>query len=79
MPAPCRVRIAGRGGGRRASVWIGVIAVVASLSAIFVDATTNALGLAGYYGLAAVALLAIGTGLGPLLHEPADGGGPPAT
>ena len=64
---------------RRASVWIGVIAVVASLSAIFVDATTNALGLAGYYGLAAVALLAIGTGLGTLLHEPADGGGPPAT
>jgi hypothetical protein len=60
------------GNGRRAGVWIGVIAVVVSLSAVFVDATSNDLGLAGYYALGAVALLAIGTGIRPMLHEPVD-------
>ncbi|HEY6317950.1 MAG TPA: hypothetical protein VI462_08710 [Acidimicrobiia bacterium] len=70
--------IGGHGPGRRASVWIGVIAVVASVSAIFLDATTNELGLAGYYALGAVALLAIGTGIGPMLHEPVDSDEPPS-
>ena len=65
------------GEGRRAGVWVGVIAVVVSLSAVFVDATKNDLGLAGYYALAAVALLAIGTGIRPMLHEPVDEDGPP--
>lgn len=66
------------GNGRRAGVWIGVIAVVLSLSAVFVDATSNDLGLAGYYALAAVALLAIGTGIRPMLHEPVDDDEPPS-
>ncbi|HWW44893.1 MAG TPA: hypothetical protein VN180_07455 [Acidimicrobiia bacterium] len=66
------------GKGRRAGVWIGVIAVVVSLSAVFVDATSNDLGLAGYYALGAVALLAIGTGIRPMLQEPVDDDDPPS-
>src|SRR5262249_59691765 len=56
------------GEGRRAGVWVGVIAVVVSLSAVFLDATKNDLGLAADYALAAVALLAIGIGIRPMLH-----------
>ena len=70
--------LAGTGNKRRGSVWIGVIAVVVSLSAIFLDATIDDLGRAGYYALGAVALLAIATGLGPMLQEPTDSDTPPS-
>jgi len=70
--------LAGTGNKRRGSVWIGVIAVVVSVSAIFLDATVDDLGRAGYYALGAVALLAISTGLGPMLHEPTDSDAPPS-
>ena len=69
---------AGSGEGRRGSVWIGVVAIVVSLTVVIADATTDELGRAGYYTLAAIGLLVIGSLLVPALREAPDGGEPAA-
>jgi hypothetical protein len=65
--------LAGRGDGRRGSVWVGVIAVTVGVVAAITDATTDALGRAGYAALVAVGLLVTAVVLLRVLGEPSDG------